>query len=397
MLPRALALAFAAGFCNDAAALFNDRVEVFAQENITYDSNVYRLSTRLDPVPITGSSHRNDTVYTTSVGALLNLPVSLQRFNAGYTWFTSRYDRFSQLDYNGHVAFANWQWALASTLNGEIGYTEQETISSFSTFLIPSSEKDLVTVRGFYANGAWLMTPRWRAHAGVTAGEADHSSALRDVNDLRNTSVELGMSYVTPQENRIGVAYRGETGKSPHTRLFAGVEFDNKYRQNGIGVQGRWVLTGLSRLDARADYTRREYDQFTNRNYSGPTFRATYTWTPTGKLTIATTAQRDVAPLEDIQTTFVLVTGISVKPSWAATDKITVRGNLDYSKWDYRGDTSGSPGFHHRVRNGGVVVLYRLTPKIQLSAGASREVRASSLDLGDYRVNTVYVEGRIGF
>ena len=63
-----------------AAALFNDRVEVFAAENITYDSNVFRLSKSLDPETVLGTSHKDDWLSTTQLGASADVPYSLQRF-----------------------------------------------------------------------------------------------------------------------------------------------------------------------------------------------------------------------------------------------------------------------------------------------------------------------------
>jgi hypothetical protein len=217
------------------------------------------------------------------------------------------------------------------------------------------------------------------------------------VNDLEARSAETGLSYVTAQENRIGVAVRGERGKNPRETIVAGIPFDNSYDQESIGVQGRWVLTGASRLDGRLDYTRRRYDEFTNRNYSGPTFRVSHTYTPTGKLTIASVLSRDIAPLEDITSSFVLVTGIAIKPDWAVTEKINVRGNLGYSRWEYFGDGVLSQDFEHRVKNIGVSVMWRAARHISLSGGVAREVRTSTLTNGDYKVDTAMVEAHVGF
>src|SRR5947209_5045634 len=45
-----------------AAALYGDRIEVFAAENVTYDSNVFRLSKSLDPRAVTGENGRSDEI-----------------------------------------------------------------------------------------------------------------------------------------------------------------------------------------------------------------------------------------------------------------------------------------------------------------------------------------------
>jgi hypothetical protein len=69
----ALPLALAAPL--PSFALFGDRVELFAAENVTWDNNVFRLSKDLGPLV-------KDEYYTTSLGVNASIPYSLQRFVA---------------------------------------------------------------------------------------------------------------------------------------------------------------------------------------------------------------------------------------------------------------------------------------------------------------------------
>lgn len=369
-------------------ALWDDKLEVFAQVNATHDSNVFRFSDNVATGP------RSDTAVTTAVGAMLNVPWSLQRFQANVMWYDARYRRFEDLDHRGHRANAAWLWSVTTRLTGELGVTHNRGLASFAN--IQGTEPDLVTTRSAYGNAAWMVSPSWRLHALLVGAEVEHTGA-RSVNDLEVATAEMGVSFVTAQENRLGVAYRREEGKNPRSYLLFGQPFDNAYEQDSLGMQGRWVITGLSRLDGRVDYTRRRYEQLSQRDYSGPTFRLTHTYTPTGKFTVATSVQRDIAPLEDITSSFVLVTGITVRPDWAVTEKINVRGNLSYSRWEYFADQIFSQDFEHKVKNIGISVMYRPTRRIALSTGVAREVRTSTLSNADYKVDTAMVEARIGF
>ena len=386
-------VACAAAFALPAHALWDDKLEVFVQENVTYDSNIFRISKNVDSGSI-GASQKNDTIFTTTAGFLLDVPVSLQRFQLDYRWYDARYRTFDDLDHTGHIARAAWLWALTTRFTGDVTYNEQRGLASFAN--IQGREPDLVTTRVGSANAAWMMTAAWRLHGALYGGEIEHSG-VREVNDLRLRAVEAGLSFVSPRENRIGVAFRDERGRNPRERLLFGLPFDNEYEQQSWGVQTRWVITGLSRLDGRLDYTRRRYEQLPERNYSGPTFSFTHTYTPTGKLTIASTARRDIAPLEDITSSFVLVTGISVRPDWALTDKVSLRGVFGYSRWEYMGDPLLGQDFEHRVRTAGGSIFWRPTRNIALSGGVAHEVRTSTLANGDYKVNTAFVEGRVGF
>lgn len=398
-----------------AHALYGDRVEVFAAENVTYDSNVFRLPGDVDPGPIIGSSSRSDWSSTTSLGVTADLPYSQQRFQVDARGFATRFDRFGDLDYNGYNARANWLWALTSAVTGEVGASQSRTLSSFANMLV--RQRDLVTSRNGWANGAWLVTPSWRVHGALTATREEHSTELRRAQDLERGSAEAGLSYVNAQDNRLGVAFRTEHGRRPHSITLApgtdgtvidvpggqlveapgGIEFNNEYDQRGVGVILHWVASGHSTIDARADYIKREYDQFTARNYSGPTFTGSWTWTPTAKLTFVTTAQRDIGPVEDINTSFVLVKGISFKPRWAITEKVAFTGNLDWSRWDYRGDPLLGGNFQHRIQAVGLGVSWRPLRKILFQAGWQHEKRESTRPLSDYDVDVFLIEGRIGF
>jgi exopolysaccharide biosynthesis operon protein EpsL len=392
---RLLVAALAATFSPASFALWGDRLELFVDEAYTYDSNVFRLSKNVDPVTVTGSDRKSDTWWTTTLGFNLDVPVSLQRFQLNYAWTDSRYQHFDTLSHRGHTARADWLWAVRRELTGDVGYAEQENLASFAN--IQGTTPDIVKTRQTWLNGAWLVTPSWRAHTALTAGDARHGDPARRINDLEAASAEVGLSYVTASENRVGVAARYEEGRSPHSVVLQGVDFDNAYKQASIGAQTRWVITGHSRLDGRVDYTKRDYEQFQNRNYSGPTARVTYTWTPTGKTTIATTLYRDVAPLEDIQSRFVLTTGVNIRPQWDVTSKVSVRGNVEYVKWDYRGDQTLGANFEHRVRAVGAGVVYKPTRNILVQGTYQHEDRTSTIPTGDYKVDYFIVEGRLGF
>ena len=375
-------------------ALFNDTVELWVSETVNYDSNVFRISDRLEPGSAIGAGQRHDTFLTTAIGATADIPVSLQRFQLAVGWYDARYRTFEDLDHRGHSARAAWLWSITPRLTGELSYNRSESLASFAN--IQERRPDLVTSQMALANGAWMATPSWRLHGEATAARTEHSDA-RAINNIEYASLEGGVSYVTAQENRVGVAVRAERGRSPDELSVGGVPFRNEYDQVGVGLQGRWIVTGHSRFDGRLHYTKREYEQFSSRNYSGPTFGITYTWIPTGKITVATILARDVAPLEELSASFVLVTGITIRPDWAISEKLNLRGTLAYQNWDYRGDPLLGLQFEHKVRTAGLELVWRPTLRIAVTGQVSHERRTSTLVNADYDVNTAAIGARIGF
>src|SRR6266536_1369146 len=75
------AIFFAAGLLmpvTRALAFWDEKLQLFAEEKVTRDDNIFRISKDLDPA--------TDTYRTTSLGFNLDAPVSRQRFQMGYTW-----------------------------------------------------------------------------------------------------------------------------------------------------------------------------------------------------------------------------------------------------------------------------------------------------------------------
>jgi exopolysaccharide biosynthesis operon protein EpsL len=379
-----------------AAALFNDRVEVFAAENVTYDSNVFRLSKDVDPTAAVGHDSRSDTISTTSLGANLDVPWSLQRFQASYTWFANRYHNFKELDFDGHLARAAWLWSVTPHLTGDVGYTDSLTLANFANRLAVSRNRDILHTKQGFANAVWFPVASWRIHGGVAEVDQRHDDPTESFADIQSTTGVAGVSYVTPADDRLGVEVREERGRSPHEEFREG-PLDIGYRQTSAGVVAHWVATGHSLIDARTDWVKRDYDRPAFPDFSGPIFRVAHTWTPTGKLTILSSIYRDIGPIADVQSgSLVLIKGVAVKPSWAATEKITIAGDAEYNVWDYKQDVvQGS--YTHRVRTFGATVSYRPTTKILLQGGYTHEMRTSTVPLADYKDDVASISARISF
>jgi exopolysaccharide biosynthesis operon protein EpsL len=393
--PAWLIAAVAAFAPLSAAALYNDRVEVFAAENVTYDSNVFRLSPDEDPRTTIGEDGRSDWLYSTQLGVSADLPYSLQRFQLNYTWFANRYRRFDELNFNGHTARAAWLWSVTPHLTGDIGYTDSQTLANFANQLF-SRQRDILRTKQGFADAVWFPVASWRLHAGAASVDQRHDDPAQQFNDIQTATGVAGVSYVTAADDRLGIEGRFERGRTPHGEL-RDTPLDPGYDQDSVGVVGHWILTGHSTIDGRIDYVRRDYDQPAARDFTGPTARAAYTWTPTGKLTVLASIYRDIGPIADVQSgALVLIKGVALKPSWAITDKITLAGDAEYNIWNYRNDVQFGD-YTHRVRTFGATLSYRPTRKILLQGGYVHEMRTSTVPLADYKDDVANILARISF
>jgi exopolysaccharide biosynthesis operon protein EpsL len=392
----------------EAFALWDDKVTLFAEQKDTHDDNVFRISKDVDPATVIGSSSKGDTYRTTSLGFNLDAPVSRQRFQAGYTWNDNRYNRFTDLDNEGHDARAIWLWQLGNDLSGQLGYTETSALASFA--FTQSRTLDRLKTQQAFFNAAYLVTPRWRLQAGVRGLEQTNGDPLRQIFDVKVRSTDFTVSYVTPASTSVGLSARTEDGRFPNQETTVD---NNAYRQDSVGIVADWTMTGVSHVSARADRLRRRYANVPQQDFDGYTARAQYDWKPTGKFSLAAVAQRDIYPYLDIGSSFVLVKGVTLRPTLSLTEKIDVSGSFEYSVRDFLGNpglASGvSPGRTDRVRSATATVSYRSARTLTLLVSAQREARTSNVVPADatattpavlpvdYVVNVISIAARVTF
>src|SRR5258705_7200598 len=186
-----------------ARALWDDALTLIAEEKVTHDDNVFRISRDLDPVAAIGSPSKADTYRTLSLGLKFDLPVSLQRFQLDYTHHQERYNRFSDLDFAGHDAHALWSWQLSSDASGQLGYEDSLALASFAN--IQSRAPDPVRLRRTFFTATVPATARWRGQAGSAGLGQTNRDRTRQIFDAKIATADLALSYVTPADNSAGI------------------------------------------------------------------------------------------------------------------------------------------------------------------------------------------------
>jgi len=399
----AAALLLSAG---DAFALFGDRLELFAQERLTYDDNVFRIARGVDPKPITGSQSTSDVYSTTSLGLNLHVPYSRQMFDAGWAWNIVRFNKFDDLDLTGHEGRAIWLYQLGNDLSGTIGYTDVKAQATFAG--IGARVFDPVTTRTGYATAVYNLTPSWRLNAGVSELQQRHQNDTRKLNNGNFHYRNGGLAYVTSAGNQFGLLVTREEGEYPERPFIAGVSVvDNSYHQNGAGVFTEYQITGQSHLSARVERIKREYDNLPQRNFDATVGRIAHDWAYSGRLTTSTILRREVAPVDDLASNIALVRGITFAPTYLLTEKASLLGTYDWARRTYLQDpgiTTTDPliiatrpaGSQDRLWVLTVGVAYRYSRTLTFQTTYSHEDRTATYSFGDYKANVVFVQARVG-
>lgn len=385
----------------DAFALFGDRLELFAQERVTYDDNVFRIGRGVD-----APDGKADVYTITSLGLNLNVPVSRQVFQGGWAWNVVRFNKFNDLDLTGHEGRALWLWQLGNDLSGQLGYNDTKAQAAFAG--IGARVFDPVLTRTAYANAVYNVTPSWRLSGGAAETRQRHQVDTRKLNDANIRTGNLGLAYVNAAGNQLGVIATREEGEYPNREFIPGLSIvDNTYRQNGAGVFGEWQVTGQSHLSARVLRIRREYDQLPQRNFDATVGRIAHDWVYSGRLTMSTILRREVAPVDDLASNVALARGITFAPTYRLTEKASLLGSFDWAKRRYLQDpgvTTTDPlivatrpaGSEDRLWVVTLSFSYRYSRTLTFLTTYSHEDRTATYPFGDYRDNSVFVQARLG-
>jgi hypothetical protein len=309
------------------------------------------------------------------------------------------YDRFSARDYVGNSGRANWQWQLGNNWSGQLGANTSSSLASTANF--QGTLPNPVTVSSKYFNAAWQFEPSWRLGFGLAANQQKNGASALKTNDIDTNAMDVSLTYVSGAGNTIGVSNRIEEARYPIQQMVLGTAIDNAYTQVSNGVSADWRYSANSRFNARLDQVARDYKQLTSRKFAGKTWKAGYDWTPSGKTTVSLSAFRDVNQTEEIKTSLIVATGISLRMSHTLSGKLSLNGSVDSSTRDFRGDAGqvlGSSATRRDITTTAALTLaYQITRRGSVTIGIVRDTRASNVFGLDFKATTANVGAQISF
>lgn len=405
---RGLAMAAAlVVWAGNAHALFDGRLEPFVSYALTRDDNVFRLSAQSDPVSVLGTPSTADTFTTTSAGLNFDVPTGRQRFVGGAWVNDNRYDQFTVLDYTEVHGRAAWHWQAGNDFNGRIGATTDRALASLANVQegVQLGTPNALRTRKAFLDAAYLLTPRWRLRGELDRLEQKNEVVVLAVNDMTRDGVGFEVSRISRAGNQIGLALQAQDASLPNLQPVGAGLIDNSYRQARVRLVTDWTLSGRSHLIASAGRVRRSYTQLPERDYQTGIFHAAYEWKPTGKFTLLATAQRDIGAPDEINAGvnigFVLDQGITLRPVYRLTEKLSVSGFLGQSEWEYLGDPGQAlgtvPPRTDKVRQVALAFSFQPMRVLWLQLALRRETRTSTADRGDYEADVASLSARLAF
>jgi exopolysaccharide biosynthesis operon protein EpsL len=302
---------------------------------LVYDDNVFRLDDDESSSAVLGESGRSDSIRQVGAGLRYDLPVSRQLFSVEARADNFNYNRFSDLDHTAYLLGGNWAYQAGPDISGDLGYSRSRRLTSFNE--LQQVQRDLITRDTGYISSTYRVFPRLQVRGALQGDRVDHSESSRDALNQRIATETIGVDYVSTRENTIGAQLQLKQGSYPNA--------PNEYDEYELSAVAGWQFAPKTRFDGRIGYTDREYDEVSQSDFSGITYRGILAWAPSSKILVDGALYREIEAVEDFLTaSSVLTDGLTAGIAWAPTIKIVLQARALYEDREYEGDPGSALG-----------------------------------------------------
>jgi exopolysaccharide biosynthesis operon protein EpsL len=354
--------------------------------SLSYDDNVYRFSSPEQARATFGSSATSDLIKRLDLGATVNLRLSRQLLILSANVGESNYNRFDELDNTAKSYSLGWNWRLGNDVYGVLKASQREALAGFNEVRLPI--KNTRTTASQFASINWNYHPDWTLYASGEKVDTENELINFVSLDRKDEIFETGLRFQNTLATQIGVSYRVNQSSYPNRTGFVQSFFGDESEQEVFSLTAAWLPTPKTRLSARLSQVAIEYKDNPQRDFDGFSQRWDINHALSGKLNLSASAYREIAPIDDIVSTYVQATGFNIGPAWNITSKVSLRTGFGYEERDYL----GSADFFDRSdesRTANLSLNYTPTLKSLVQLQYLGEKRTSSINNQGYEFNTI--------
>ena len=318
-----------------------DTYDLYVGGDEQYDDNLFRVPSAVGSVGslVNPNASRADRVSSVSAGGDGQWILGRQVFNvdlhADQNWFA----RNSFLNNTSGNAKLVWNWQVGGYFSGTAGATYSHALVSFGEALYLG--RDLLNSTAYFGTARYQVGPHWALYGGVGDSSVAHSAAAAQTGNFRTQGGNAGIEYALDVADTLSVEYRYDQGRFRAGQLETvivnsqPVTLSPDFHDDTVLFTLKHSFSDKTQLVADAGYLKRFYPNTSVGSFSGDIWRATLNWQPSDKTQLAFAAWRELHAYLESQSNYFVSTGGSVKPTWFATDKITVSVQYAYEKQSY--------------------------------------------------------------
>ena len=400
-----------------AVTKLNQTFTPYVGTSHAYDSNLLRAYGN-NTNPANCKTLTDSFINQIRAGLNVDWHLSRQQFivnaDVNQNWFTA----FDELDYFGHDVLAQWNWVIGSRLKGEIGYRHDKSLASFAQLNANTQGgvlDNLQTAQLYFANAEYEILPSIFLKSGFLRNDWNYGNGRENSNQIQNSG-EFSVQYRNLSKTTIGFRAVITDGKYPNRP--DNDPSDNAFFRTSYYLDGEWRHSDKLRLDGWVGYVQQDYEHQNvarppdkvNLDFSDVVARLDINWLPSEKTTLVFSAWRAVDQAFTSNATFVLSTGVRVRPMWLPTAKIRVEMPISYENQSYLGGDPNNTGVGSGQNTNfqqvddivdvGLNLIYTPWLNTELSLNVKHEDRSSNADAASnftYDAQTVGINAKVEF
>lgn len=330
------------------SADLGNRLQFSAGDSYTYDDNLFRLPAGLE-VSGAGVVSRQDHINTVNLGVDGHYFGWRQEFDLSVRAAQNRFVRNDSLSNVSGRGKLTWDWLINSRLSGTLGYDFTRAQASFANTFFFS--KDIVETSDYFTSGGLRLTQHWTLTTGIKATDVSHSAQQRAGDEFRGRTGSLGLQYTATEQNSYSASYSYTRAHFPTPGILDEVQFDRSYKDSVEQFAIKYRLGGATQIDAKAGYIERRYPRSSFGSFSGDTWRASVTWTPTGITQLSLAGWRELTAYLDAESDYFVSRGGSATLTWSPTLKIGLSASATFNSQRYISNTPSVFEFNSRHDN----------------------------------------------
>jgi hypothetical protein len=307
----------------------------------TYDENLYRLASNLEPAIVSGPGvARSDYITRLSLGLEQRWQWSRQEVLIDLKANHDMYRYNARLDNDSGAAHVDWLWEAGERWTGEFGGHYTRTLANFANtnFL----GVDLVDNKAASWKLAFRLGAQWSLRASGRLAGTEHSSPQRSFDDSGNDSASVGLQFTTDSGNEFALSYRDTQGTFDSMGSLNGQAFDRDFDENSGSLRMHYVWSEKTVLDVSVGHLEREYSNAAlagdpRGSFSGGVWDAALQWEPSIKVRIEFGGWRKLRAYLDAESDYFVANGASASLSWHPTDRFAAALEAEYETQDYLG------------------------------------------------------------
>ncbi len=372
-----------------AGAGEGDTFRPYLTYSYTQDDNLFRLDDADPLLSLRAPEGKSDSYQTGGVGFILDWRPGRQRVQANMQVNTNRFDKYSDLDFDGQNYNVNWDWQLGNLLSGRLGGLYTVSLGNYKDFRQATVVSNTKTIREINFSGNYRFHSDWLAGVRLRDYTLDYSaSGLANSND-QQTNLVLGLYYLGGAIQRVGVEVSQIDGTFPD-RPSTGT-LVKEYTEQAVRGIATWEVSGKSRLNVSLGYVNRDNEGKAD-NYSGFEGRLEGDWIPTGKLMVTGLLRRALGNYQYQNASLVVVNEARLTANWLALPKVRVGPTVYYEMRDYQGSTRADD-----IWGAGLAVSYEPASWGTVSVNLLTEERDSTALYFDYQTNVLSLSASLVF